>query len=142
LAGLQHTWPLSDPQRAGLLPDSYILKSQMRDGPAINPGTLGSEATRVFGRGPLYDFRALRRAGLFVHAPGEIVLESETERRATFTIRGWPTEPYFVLVNGVTNAAAVKVNDLPVMPESDAKQGRLVLKLTGQSRVQIDLTPH
>ncbi|MCU0917244.1 MAG: hypothetical protein MUC88_22175, partial [Planctomycetes bacterium] len=38
-AGLQMTWPVGDAKRQGLLPDVFELHAQLRDGPAINPGT-------------------------------------------------------------------------------------------------------
>ncbi len=137
-AGLQHTWRANDRDRVGLLPDFFELKPQTSAGPAINPGTVGSSAVRLYGRGPLYDFRAFRRAGLLVHAPGEILIESEGERSVAFTIRGWPHEPYFVLVNGVRNAPTVKINGANEPNEFDAREGRLILKLSGQARVQVD----
>jgi hypothetical protein len=93
---------------------------------------------RLYGRGPLYDFRALRRAGLLVHAPGEILLASEGEHSVAFTIRAWPRDDYFVLVNGVPKAPTVKVNGIVATNLLDAGVGRLILKLSGQPRVQID----
>ncbi len=48
------------------------LRPQLRNDPAINPGTLLTEALRYYDRPALYDFRAFRSAGVFVHAPGEI----------------------------------------------------------------------
>jgi len=137
-AGLQLTWPAGDHDRVGLLPDFFELREQSRAGPAINPGTVGSSAGRLYGQGPLYDFHAFRRSGLLVHAPGKIVPGSESERSLMFTVYGWPKEPYFVLVNGCTGAPAVKVNAASVPAEFHATEGRLILKLTGTSRVEIE----
>ncbi|MHC4728361.1 MAG: hypothetical protein ACYS17_14165, partial [Planctomycetota bacterium] len=38
--GLQMSWPVTDKERQGLLPDFFYLESQIADGPAINPGTV------------------------------------------------------------------------------------------------------
>jgi hypothetical protein len=139
-AGLQQTWRANDAQRAGLLPDFYLLKPHRSDGPAINPGTIGANATRLYGRGSLYDFRALRQARLLVHAPGEIKIESETPQRAVFKVLGWPAEPYFVLVNGVEKPPRVlEADGMAITPESfDAKAGHVILKVAGQPRVRIE----
>jgi hypothetical protein len=48
-AGLQLTWPATDQKRQGLLPDVFELRAQLRDGPAINPGTV-----EAWGRNPYY----------------------------------------------------------------------------------------
>ncbi len=136
-AGLQHTWRANDQDRVGLLPDFYELKAQTSAGPAINPGTVANGAVRVFGGGPLHDFRAFRKSGLLVHAPGGIVPLLDQERAVSFAVRGWPREPYFVLVNGFTNAPAVKVNGAAAQPEYHAAEGRLILKLDGVARVEI-----
>jgi hypothetical protein len=137
-AGLQHTWRADDRARVGLLPDFYELEAQTRAGPAINPGTVGSSAVRLYEQGPLYDFRVFRRTGLIVHAPGEIASGSENDRGLKFTVRGWPKEPYYVLVNGFTNAPIVKLNGTEAPTEFNAAEGRLILKLAGESRVEVD----
>ena len=136
-AGLQHTWRSDDRDRVGLLPDFYELRPQTRAGPAINPATVGMGAVRLYGQGPIYDFLAFRRSGLLVHAPGEIVSERESERSVSFTVRAWPTQPYQVLVNGFAKTPTVKVNGTNALQEFHETE--LILKLAGQSRVDIDL---
>ncbi|NLH16123.1 MAG: hypothetical protein GX455_06060, partial [Phycisphaerae bacterium] len=42
IAGLQESWPTTDTDRQGLLPDFFLLNDQVSDGPAINPGTVGA----------------------------------------------------------------------------------------------------
>lgn len=137
-AGLQHTWRADDRERVGLLPDFYELLAQTRAGPAINPGTVGSAAVRLYGQGPLHAFHAFRMAGLLVHAPGEIALTSENDRSVKFTVRGWPKEPHFILVNGFNSAPVVKVNGGGAPIDFHSAPGRLILKLAGESRVEID----
>jgi hypothetical protein len=136
-AGLQHTWRANDPERVGLLPDFYELREQTSAGPAINPGTVGANAVRLYGEGSLLTFRAFRRAGLRVHAPGEITAESETDRGATFTVRGWPAEPWFALIHGLRATPSVKVNGAPASGDFDERGGTLILKLAGPSRIEI-----
>ncbi|HXJ55933.1 MAG TPA: hypothetical protein VNU68_04635 [Verrucomicrobiae bacterium] len=136
-AALQHTWRADDHQRVGLLPDFFELPSQTRAGPAINPATVGSSAARLYAQGPLYDRRAFPRSGMIVHAPGEVTDPAEEEQRVDFTVRGWPREPYLVLVNGVTNAPVVKIDGRLTPAEFHPPEGCLILKLSGTARVQI-----
>lgn len=136
-AGLQHTWRANDAERVGLLPDFYELREQGSAGPAINPGTVGANATRLYGQGSLLTFHAFRRAGLRVHVPGELVLESESDRSVAFTARGWPREPWYVLVNGLRGAPSVTLDGSPAAGDLDETAGTLVLRLPGPARVEI-----
>jgi hypothetical protein len=141
VSGIQQSYPITDADRGGLLPDSFVLQAQHRNPADINPATVGIAAVRFYGKNPLYDFRALREPGLLVHAPGEIVLGKADARTARFTVRGWPKEPYFVVVNGLTTAPQVKVNGeaFPLAAPSDfrAPGGNLVLQLRGEAQVEL-----
>jgi hypothetical protein len=142
-AGIQHTWKSEDAERVGLLPDFFLLQAQRSDGPAINPGTVGICAARLYNQPPLYDFRGLRFAGLLVHAPGEIIPGRENERLARFLVRGWPKEPFYVLIAGFKQAPQVKINGqttpLQAPHEFDAAGGWLALQVTGNPDLEITL---
>ena len=71
LSGIQQSWPPEDRDLQGLLPDSFVLRAQKRNGPAINPATVEACAAHLFNQ-PAYDFWSFRKNGLRVHAPGEI----------------------------------------------------------------------
>ncbi len=142
-SGIQQTFPLSDKDRQGLLPDFYLLRPQVSDGPAINPATLQVNIAHLYGRPLMGDFRALRRAGLLVHAPGEIDGVSDSAAAASFTVRGWAKRPYYVLINGLKSRPRVKVNGKEAVLTGDnsfdAASGRLVLKVSGQPRIELSL---
>ena len=91
--GLQMTWPTSDPKRQGLLPDVFHLQAQLRDGPAINPGTVQAHVPELFGKGTLYDVKRLPRRGWFLHAPCAIRDLRETEDSVSFVADGWDKKP-------------------------------------------------
>ena len=103
-SGLQMTWPPEDPDRVGLLPDFILLKSQVRDGPAINPGTTQAHVPELFDTGTIYDVTRLPVNDCFVHAPCAIRDVAEDETGATFTLEGWGARqndvPYHVLLSG------------------------------------------
>jgi len=140
-SGLQQTWPSSDQELQGLLPDSFVLRSQKRNGPAINPATLQSCALRYYGQNPIYDFRAFRKNGLRVHAPGLIQNVSERKGVVSFQVESWTDQSYFVLVNGLTKTPRLKINRKPVErfspQEFQQREGRLVLQFEGINQVEL-----
>lgn len=140
-AGLQHTWPESDPERQGLLPDYFELRPQLRNGPAINPGTVQAGAVHLFHQTPLYEFHAFRAAVVLVHAPGRITPMEEKPQKVRFRVQGWPAHPYYVLVSGLKQTPRVKVDGRPVVlgdpHQWQAAEGRLILRLEKNSIVEL-----
>jgi hypothetical protein len=139
--GIQHTWKQDDAARVGLLPDFYLLQPQRSDGPAINPGTVGINAARLYDQPPMYEFRHFRAASLNVHAPGQIIKARDDQMTARLQVRGWPKEPYYVLVNGLTHPPQITLNGQSVSPqpphEFDAAAGCLILRVLGTPEIQI-----
>jgi len=133
-SGTQQTWPLPgepgfNAARQGLLPDSFSLRAQIRNDVAINPATLQVPAARHYGH-PVQEDVPLTPAGTRVYAPGTV----EVEGPDRFTVRGWPSDAYWVLVSGLPAAPkTVMVNDQPA--ESPYRDGVLLLHLSGTARV-------
>lgn len=140
-SGIQQTFPPQDAERQGLLPDFYLLRPQVSDGPAINPATLQVNIAHLYARPRMADFRSLRTAGLLVHAPGEIAGISQKADEVSFYMRGWAADPYYVLISGFKKQPMVTVNGKSVVltgeSSYDGKSGRLVLKVSGQPRIRI-----
>jgi len=143
--GLRYSYPLEDKHRQGLLPDSWEILGLTRNEPPINPGTVQANAVNFFGKGSLYDCRVFRlgKNRIIVHAPGELLPVAVAGNRVKFTVRGWPREPYFVLLNGFTRAPGVKLGGqgtrLAEPHRFQEKEGRLLLQLSGQPTVELDL---
>ncbi len=152
-AGLQMAWPVDDADRQGLLPDFFLLESQHRDGPAINPGTTQSHVPELFDAGAIYDVRRLPEAGCFIHAPcriHEIVEEGEV---ISFTLDGWGARQgprsYHVLVSGwpgrrpdVTLYGPDEEADTPgagvsAATEYDSLSKLLIIEVAGPAGVRI-----
>jgi hypothetical protein len=142
VSGIQQCWTQTNADYQGLLPDSFVLRAQKRNGPAINPATLESCASQYFS-GPVYDFRAFRASGLLVHAPGEIADPEESMDHVRFRVKSWVSHPYFVLINGLTRKPRLRINDQSVEcvepHQFVEKSGRLILKLEGQAVVDLAL---
>ncbi len=143
LSGMQQSWPEADPEYAGLLPDSFVLRAQKRNGPAINPATLEACAAQYFGQIPPYELRCSRTNNLIVHAPGSIQFTSDAKGRVTFQVESWVKETYFVLINGLSRRPKLKINGNEVASKAAEdfveSQGLLILKLHGLSSVELAL---
>lgn len=142
-SGIQQSWPRDERDLQGLLPDSFSLRTQIRNGPGINPGTVQADAIRFFGGPALYDFYSFPAEGLLVHAPGAIVDTAEEPQGIRFTVQGWSNRPYFLLVVGFATMPRVRINgqETPLtsphqyLPQS----GRLILPVTGDPTIEISL---
>lgn len=141
-SGLQQTWPRRDPARQGLLPDFYLLRTQASDGPAINPGTVQTNAVRLLDGPALYDFHRFPRSGILVHAPGNLLALREEPDRMVFTVRGWPQDrPYHLLLAGVKAPPRVRIDgrDAPLSEPHQylENNGWLVLRVQGAPTIEI-----
>ncbi len=135
IAGLQMTWPRSDKDRVGLLPDYFLLRPQVSDGPAINPGTVQAHLPEAYGRGKLYDLKKLPRSGFFIHAPCRIDDIEETDSSAAFTLDGWGDKSYHCVISGV------KRNPRQITGTEESRyhadRGWLILELKGRTRIEL-----
>jgi hypothetical protein len=140
-SGVQQSFPLDDPEHLGLLPDSFLLRPQIRAGPPINPATVQAVALRFYGQPPPYDFHSFVWHGLRVFAPAQLGGISEDISGIAFTVTNWSSAPTSVMVNGFASQPRVRLNgqDTPlVLPHQyEAGTGRLVLRVQGSVRVEI-----
>lgn len=143
LSGIQQSWTDADADLQGLLPDSFVLPQQKRNGPAINPATLQACAARYFDPLPVYQFHCFRTNSLLVHAPGEIRAHTESKGHVSFRVNSWMKRPYFVLVNGLTKAPSLTINGREEPCSSPhqfvQQQGWLILRLENSALVGLSL---
>jgi hypothetical protein len=149
VTGLQMSWPRTDEQRQGLLPDSFDLKAQIAAGPAINPGTVQAHLAELYGKGTIYNVRKLPRCGWFVHAPCTIGNIREDKNSATLTVDGWGNEKFYVLISGIeTEPSEVNVRKVasdsgktfplkPAETQYNHEQKILLIATDGKSEIQI-----
>jgi hypothetical protein len=144
LSGIQQTWPSEDRDLQGLLPDSFVLRAQKRNGPAINPATVEACAAHLFNQ-PAYDFWSFRKNGLRVHAPGAIRHATERLGQVSFDVAPWLKSPYSILVNGLARQPRLAINgqqaDCSGPNQFLQQEGWLILELKGDTRVEIVLQP-
>jgi hypothetical protein len=140
IGGLQHTWPADDRERMGLLPDYFLLRSQQREGPAINPATVFLPALRMWNEPRLYEFRVFPHSGLRIHAPGEVTEVIDAPGRVSFQVRGWWPTPYEVLIHGLSREPEVRMDDQRLaasLQSFDAAAGRLILRVEATPRIDL-----
>jgi hypothetical protein len=146
------TWPLEDPDRSGLLPDFVQLRSQSRDGPAINPGTTQAHVPELFDVGTIYEVRRLLIHGCFIHAPCAIRDVVESDDGGVFTVDGWGavpgSKPYFILISGwsgptpyvtvwpLEQGSDQEPNRSSVHRTSVAGAGLLIIDVAGPAKIQ------
>jgi hypothetical protein len=140
-SGIQQSWPSADAENQGLLPDSFVLRSQHRNGPAINPAAVQACAVPFYRRTPVYDFQSFPKAGLRVHAPGAIKNARDQRGDIDFQIETAVDQPYFVLVNGLAARPVLKIDgkktDELAPHQFMEKEGWLILRLEGRPRVEV-----
>ncbi len=141
VAGIQFLWPDSDTNRQGLLPDSYVLRSQTSDGPPINPATLLASAAAFYDQPSFYDSKSFLRHGMMVHAPGSIDSVAESITGVRFSVHCWQPQPYNVLVTGVWKTPQIKINGvnatLTTPHQYDWVSGRARLTVTNDADIEI-----
>lgn len=141
LSGITQTWPNTNTELQGLLPDSFVLREQKRNGPAINPATVEACASRYYTQIPVYDFHAFRDNGILLHAPGQIARPTEKKNRVSFQIESWVGHRYFILINGLGQKPHVQINGHAVECSEPhqflQKQGQLILELEGNPGVEL-----
>lgn len=126
VAGLQMCFPSDDAQRrGGLLPDYFLLKAQVGDGPAINPGTLQANLAEAYGKTPMYTVTRLANGSL-VHAPGEVRDVQSAEGATKLAVTAWPEDEYRVLITRLDKTPVLTWNGAPV-PARFVEGGRVVI---------------
>ncbi len=145
-AGLQMTWPTTDSQRQGLLPDFFFLVEQAMDGPAINPGTVGAHLPELYDAGTMYDLKKLPKRRWLIHAPCTISDIRENAKEATLAVDGWGKKTFYVLISRITNKPAqisVRPQGSPNAPYAAADVqyhtpgAYAVIKLKGASQIRL-----
>lgn len=138
VTGLQMCFPADDAQRrGGLLPDFFLLKAQMSDGPAINPGTLQENLAEAYGKTPMCTVTRLS-CGSLMHAPGEVRQEPAAEGTLKMSVTAWPEDEYRILVTRVDKVpSAVRWNGDAVAPKYLADARALIVAIKGGGTLDI-----
>ena len=138
---MQHSFPLDDQERGGLLPDIFVLSEQQRDGPAINPGTVQSGAMEFYGGSAFYQFRALHKTGLLIHAPATIQVIEESPDHAFFRIESWLPGPFHILIHARSGIPRVLLDTHLTGSLDRIGSSSIVLHLDGSQNIRVEMDP-
>ena len=145
VGGIQHTWPETDKDRQGLLPDSFLLPTQTRADPGINPATVFVPALEFFRETPVFDYAVFPRAGSTLFAAGEIERAEETDRGLSFSVRSPWNRPVWLFVNGLDPESAPSAKIVPKPAPGAAhffpNAGLWTLRFQGRAEVELTLPP-
>lgn len=138
ITGLQMCFPVGDPQqRGGLLPDYFLLKAQVSDGPAINPGTVQANLAEAYGKTPMYTLTRLSNGSL-AHVPGEVRQEQGAEGSIKLTVTAWPESEYRMLLTRVGKVPAkVLWNGAAITPRYLAAARAVIVSLKGSGTLEV-----
>ncbi len=137
LTGLQMCFPIGDELgRGGLLPDYFLLRQQIGDGPAINPGTVQAHLAEAYGKTPMYTVTRLS-SGSLVHVPGEMRQETADNGAVRLAIKVWPEDEYNVLITCVDKIPeALMWNDKLVTPRLLESACAMIVTLKGSGTLK------
>jgi len=138
VTGLQMCFPLGDSeQRGGLLPDYFLLKPQVSEGPAINPGTVQEDLAEAYGKTPMVTATRLTNGSL-VHAPGEVLQGQTAEGTVKLSVTAWPENEYRILITRVRRAPAKALwNGTAVAPQFLNGARTLIVTLRGSGTLDL-----
>ena len=114
-SGVDQSFPRSDNEKVGLLPDSFNLVNQERRDPPINPGTVQENVSNFIGLPYYRVIRAVPGGKTLVHAPGRVsALQPKADELARVEIAAWPKAPFKVFISRIQRPSAVKADGADV----------------------------
>ena len=121
-----------DPKKIGLLPDSFVLKSRGKGGPAINPGTVELYMPQAFGETPIVA-KQMVKPGIIAHALGGIKKQSDNSVELDL----WPSKETEVLVSGLEKKPEqVKWQGKPIDVKWVEKHRAFIVSLKGEGLLE------
>jgi hypothetical protein len=143
--GLRMTFPSTDAERQGLLPDFYHLQAQVSDGPAINPGTVQANLPGVFDLPPLFTLRRLNRDQILLIAPCDSYSLESDDSQLQLVLRGWKSGPFQIMLSRVdAPPQSVRARTLdsasiakPLEHDYHPERGHLIIEVPGECELTI-----
>ena len=133
-SGYQQSWPAvsgavisrTARERQGLLPDSFVLESQMRADPAITPATLLMPASRSMDR-PVYTRHCLKPGMGTIHIAGDV----SGLRGDKWELHPWRDDSYVVITGPYVTRLEVQGGSFERL-KTDRPSEVLVLRCRGK----------
>ena len=128
-SGVHQTYPTSEPDRQGLLPDSIFIEAQTRNPAPINPGDVEENLAETL-QSPYYALRAFPgKVPVLLHMAGDATDLTRKGSALTCRIAAWPETESRLVLTRIGPVASVALNGKPIAFTYDAARRIAVITL-------------
>ena len=128
-SGVRQTYPASEPDRQGLLPDSIFIEAQTRNPAPINPGDVQENLAEML-KSPYYALRAFPgKMPVLLHAAGDATDLARKGNTLTCRIAAWPETESRLVLTRIDPIASVTLNGKTLAFTHDAARRIAVVML-------------
>ena len=119
-SGVHQTYPTSEPDRQGLLPDSVYIDAQSRNPAPINPGDVQENLAEML-RSPHYALRAFPGSEpALLHMAGEATDLAAKGGKLTCRVHAWPERESRLVVTRIDMPKSITLDGKPLKFTYDA----------------------
>ena len=128
-SGVHQTYPTSEPDRQGLLPDSVFIEAQTRNPAPINPGDVQENLAEML-HSPYYALRAFPgETPALLHMAGDAVDLSRKGNVLSCRIKAWPETESRLVITRVEAVASAALDGKPLAFDFDPSRRTAVVTL-------------
>ena len=119
-SGVHQTYPTTEPERQGLLPDSIYVEAQTRNPAPINPGDVQENLAEML-KSPYYALRAFPgRTPVLLHMAGDAAKLVRRGNVLSCRVDAWPETESRLVLTRIDKIASVTLNGKPIAFRHDA----------------------
>ena len=138
-SGVHQTYPMSEPDRQGLLPDSVYIEAQTRNPAPINPGDVQENLAEML-KSPYYALRAFPgKVPVLLHAAGDATDLTRKGNTLTCRIAAWPEKESRLCLTRVGAITSVALNGRPLAFTYDASRRIAVVTLPARAKGRLEI---
>ena len=133
-SGVHQTYPASEPDRQGLLPDSIFIEAQTRNPAPINPGDVQENLAEML-KSPYYALRAFPGASpVLLHMAGDATGLERRGNVLSCRIEAWPDMESRLVLTRVGPVASAALNGRPLPFTYDAARRIAIVTLPARAK--------
>ncbi|MBQ7249534.1 MAG: hypothetical protein IJS21_05865 [Deltaproteobacteria bacterium] len=119
-SGVHQTYPTTEPERQGLLPDSIYVEAQTRNPAPINPGDVQENLAEML-KSPYYALRAFPgKKPALLHMAGDAAKLARRGNVLSCRVDAWPETDSRLVLTRIDKIASVTLNGKPIAFRHDA----------------------
>ena len=138
-SGAHQTYPTSEPDRQGLLPDSIYIEAQTRNPAPINPGDVEENLAEML-KSPYYALRAFPGdVPVLLHMAGDAMDLTRKGNALLCRIDAWPETESRLVLTRIGSIASVSLNGKPLAFTHDAARRIAVVTLPARANGNLEI---